>query len=52
MTFNHYLFLSKAYIVDVLMGSKRSSDSMHPSQLFLRENNKNLPIILDDWIIL
>ena len=45
-TFFYFLFFSKR------MGSKYASDSPHPSWLFLRENNTNLPILLWVQIIL
>ena len=51
MAFSRYLFFQESSIVDVWLGSKCSSDSIHLTS-YLRENNKNLAILLDGRIIL
>ena len=43
--FNRYLSFQKSSIIYIRLSSKYTSDSIHPSRLFFRENNTNFQVL-------
>ena len=43
--FNRYLSFQKSSIIYIRLSSKYTSDSIHPSRLFCRENNTNFQVL-------